>query len=47
LSIGSRLDRRIDDLESHMNNEFGEVKAVMRFSYADLDRRLRSRGSRL
>ena len=42
LSTGARLDRRIDDLESRMNNEFGEVKAMMRFSYADLDRRLRS-----
>jgi hypothetical protein len=42
LMTGDRLDRRIDDLESRMNAEFGELKAGIRFSYSDLDRRLRS-----
>jgi hypothetical protein len=42
LMTGERLDRRIDDLESRMTAEFGELRAGLRFSYSDLDRRLRS-----
>ena len=36
------LDERLDRLESRMTEEFGEVKAMIRLSFGELDRRMRS-----
>jgi uncharacterized protein with ATP-grasp and redox domains len=35
-------NERVDRLAQDMKNEFAETNAIMRFSYSDLDRRLRS-----
>jgi chromosome segregation ATPase len=34
------VDSRLDRLEHEMHREFAEVRAMIKFSYADLDRRL-------
>lgn len=36
------LDERLDRLESRITEEFGEVKAMIRLSFGELDRRMRS-----
>jgi hypothetical protein len=36
------VNQRVDRLAQDMKNEFAESKAFMKFSYSDLDRRLRS-----
>jgi len=36
-------NERLDRFESRVYEEFGELKAMMRLSFADLDRRLQSR----
>lgn len=44
-SNGQRMDRvviRIDGLEQGVHREFEEVRAMIRLSYTELDRRLRS-----
>ncbi|MEO8035482.1 MAG: hypothetical protein ABI837_13685 [Acidobacteriota bacterium] len=44
-SIGERTDRltgRFDSLEEGMHREFEEVRSMIRLSYTELDRRLRS-----
>lgn len=44
-SMNVRFDAvhsRIDDVQSEMRDGFAETKAMIRFSHADLDRRVRS-----
>lgn len=36
-------NERLDVFESRVHEEFGELKAMMRLSFADFDRRLQSR----
>lgn len=36
-------NERLDRFESRVSEEFGELKAMMRLSFQDLDRRLQSR----
>ena len=36
------VNERVDRLARDIKNEFAETNAIMRFSYSDLDRRLRS-----
>ena len=36
------VNERVAELTSDLRNEFAESKAIMHFSYSDLDRRLRS-----
>ncbi|MEX0880188.1 MAG: hypothetical protein WEF99_07160 [Thermoanaerobaculia bacterium] len=43
--LEGRLDRfesRLDRIESRMVEEFGEIKAMIRLSFGELDRRIRS-----
>jgi chromosome segregation ATPase len=37
-----RVDERLDRLESRMEEGFGEIKAMIRLSFGELDRRIRS-----
>ena len=37
-----RFDGRLDRMESRMVEEFGEIKAMIRLSFGELDRRIRS-----
>jgi hypothetical protein len=41
VDLHAKLDREMGALRGELTNEFGEVKAIMKFSYAELDRRLR------
>jgi len=41
-SVDEKLDRRAADLEERMERGFAETQAMIKFSHADLDRRVRS-----
>ena len=40
--LREQLSSRIDGLEREMKSEFEEVKAMIRLSYSELDRRIRT-----
>jgi hypothetical protein len=40
--VDSVINERVDGLISDIKNEFAETKAMMKFSFSDVDRRLRS-----
>jgi uncharacterized protein YceH (UPF0502 family) len=39
-NVDEKLDRRIDDLEQRMERGFAETQAMIKFSHAELDRRV-------
>ena len=39
--LDEKLDRKIDTLEENMNRGFADTQAMLKFSHAELDRRLR------
>ena len=41
-ALGDRLSRRIDNLEQRMKEDSEETRALIRLSYAQLDRRVSS-----
>jgi len=42
VNLNEKLDREMTALRQEMRTEFGEVKSMLKFSYAELDRRIRS-----
>jgi iron uptake system EfeUOB component EfeO/EfeM len=40
--LDEKLDRRIDDVEQRMDRGFAETQAMIKFSHAELDRRVRA-----
>jgi hypothetical protein len=38
--LDARMDRELGSLREEMRASFGEVKAMIKFSYAELDRRM-------
>jgi hypothetical protein len=40
VATNERLDRRFDDLRRELKEEFADVRAMIRVSYRDLDRRV-------
>jgi chromosome segregation ATPase len=40
--LDEKVERRFDALETRMNEQFEETRAMIRLSYAELDRRLRA-----
>jgi hypothetical protein len=41
-AVDSKVDREVGALRDEMRTEFAETKAMIRLSYAELDRRLRT-----
>jgi hypothetical protein len=42
VNLDEKLDREMTALRQEMRTEFGEVKSMLKFSYTELDRRIRS-----
>jgi hypothetical protein len=42
VNLNEKLDREMTALRQEMRTEFGEVKSMLKFSYTELDRRIRS-----
>lgn len=42
VKLVASINQRFDQLTRDIKNEFAETKAMMRFSFSDVDRRLRS-----
>lgn len=40
-NLDEKLDREMDSLRHEMRTEFAEVKSMIKFSYTELDRRIR------
>jgi len=41
-NLNEKVDREMTALRQEMRTEFGEVKSMLKFSYTELDRRIRS-----
>ncbi len=42
MTVDEKLDRKTADLEERMERGFAETQAMIKFSHAELDRRVRS-----
>ncbi len=42
VDLNENLDREMTALRQEMRTEFGEVKSMIKFSYTELDRRIRA-----
>ncbi len=42
VNLNEKLDREMTALRQEMRTEFGEVKSMIKFSYTELDHRLRA-----
>jgi len=42
VNLNEKLDREMTALRQEMRTEFGEVKSMIKFSYTELDRRIRT-----